>query len=102
MILDSYIAIWTTHSPLFFFHSVHELGHNLGLDHSQYNGNDYGDATGVMGGADYWADNDDEGRLCFNAAKNYFLGWFLAYNEDLDADVPVYSGELVPCSIWSN
>ena len=66
------------------------------MDHSQYNGNDYGDATGIMGGADYGSENDEEGKLCFNAPKNYFLGWFSAYNEDLDKDAPVYSGELVP------
>ena len=61
-----------------------------------YNGNLYGDATAMMGGADYSGDNDDEGKLCFNGAKNYYLGWFSAYNEDLDGDAPVYSGELVP------
>jgi len=75
---------------------VHEVGHNLGVDHSQYNGNEYGDPTGTMGGGGYCAENDEEGKQCFNAPKTYNFGWFSAYHEDITPTTTAYSGELVP------
>mmetsp|Transcript_35080 Transcript_35080/g.78080 ORF Transcript_35080/g.78080 Transcript_35080/m.78080 type:complete len:639 (+) Transcript_35080:103-2019(+) len=46
---------------------MHELGHNLGLQHSSYNGNEYADPTCIMGGAG--------GLRCFNAPQTWALGW---------------------------
>jgi hypothetical protein len=52
--------------------SMHEMGHNLGLRHSNENG-DYMDSTGYMGAA---RDNEVGPIKCFNAEKNWRLGWY--------------------------
>lgn len=55
---------------------MHEVGHNLGLQHAG-EGEDgsidaeYGDKSGYMG----YADADDP-AMCYNAANNYQLGWY--------------------------
>jgi len=71
--------------------NVHEVGHNLGLDHSTLNGEEYGDPTGQMGNS-----GNDNGEICFNAPHTYFLQWFSDYHEDLNPTTTAYSGELVP------
>ena len=71
---------------------VHEFGHNLGLHHANYQGIEYEDPTGVMGGAD--TNGDD--FMCFNGPNIYYLGWFSQYHEDLDENAPVFSGDIVP------
>lgn len=45
----------------------HELGHNLGLQHSTTPGQEYGDASCAMGAGG--------GLRCFNAPQNWLLGW---------------------------
>jgi hypothetical protein len=46
---------------------VHELGHNLGLMHSNApNGREYGDSTCTMGMS---------GQVCFNSVQAWRLGW---------------------------
>jgi hypothetical protein len=52
--------------------SMHEMGHNLGLRHSNENGA-YLDSSGYMGAA---RDNEVGPIKCFNAAKNWHLGWY--------------------------
>jgi hypothetical protein len=53
---------------------VHELGHNFGLAHSGgLDGATYTDHTGMMGNPLY---SDDVGKMCFNAAKNWQIGWY--------------------------
>jgi len=53
---------------------VHELGHNFGLAHSGgLNNAAYTDHTGMMGNPLY---SDDTGRMCYNAAKNWQIGWY--------------------------
>merc|ERR1711877_84705 len=52
---------------------MHEIGHNLGLGHSNEPGQSYGDQSSMMG---YSYDIDDGPKMCFNAAKNYQLGWY--------------------------
>merc|ERR1719266_1513904 len=56
---------------------VHEVGHNLGLAHSGKNGVTYGDKTCWMGNGvgQFWS-NDDIPQMCFNAPKNWQLGWY--------------------------
>lgn len=51
---------------------MHEVGHNLNLAHSGERNNEYGDTTGFMGTG---LTRDDE-RMCYNAQKNYQLGWY--------------------------
>ena len=65
-------------------YTVHELGHNLGFDHSRYalttyctgaddddpeSCKEYGDPTGTMGGGGFSADTDDDGYQCFNGRE---------------------------------
>jgi len=53
---------------------VHELGHNFGLYHSGgLDGKTYTDHTGMMGNPLY---SDDVGKMCYNAAKNWQIGWY--------------------------
>jgi len=52
---------------------MHELGHNLGLQHSNENGITYDDRSCMMGYSYY-----DKGSpaMCFNGHKNFVLGWY--------------------------
>ena len=53
---------------------MHELGHNFNLAHSGgLNGATYTDHTGLMGNPLY---SDEIGKMCFNAAKNWQIGWY--------------------------
>ena len=53
--------------------TMHELGHNYGLLHSGKGTDPYGDMTGYMGYASY---SFGAPSKCFNAQKNWLLGWF--------------------------
>ena len=56
-----------------FFNLITEIGHNLGLAHSGEGSDSYGDRTGMMG---YSYTQDDGPEMCFNAPKNWQLGWY--------------------------
>ena len=73
---------------------MHEIGHNLGLDHAGDGADEYGDNTGMMGSA---YGGDDEGPLmCFNAANTWQLGWYTDYRVDLPImNSYVWSGSLI-------
>ena len=49
---------------------MHEVGHNLGLAHSD---KDYGDTSCMMG---YSYKEEDGPKMCFNGAKSWELGWY--------------------------
>eukprot|EP00536_Pseudo-nitzschia_multiseries_P018009 jgi/Psemu1/53707/gm1.53707_g len=52
---------------------MHEIGHNLGLAHSaEINQGEYDDREGYMG----YSYKIDDQSMCYNAAKNYQLGWY--------------------------
>jgi hypothetical protein len=57
---------------------LHELGHNMGLGHSGEDGGGYGDASCYMGygGGDV--------RMCYNAAKSWYLGWFSEFHDEFN------------------
>jgi len=48
--------------------TMHEIGHNLGLSHSNEGGNTYGDTSGYMGKSKKGSSGP---KRCFNAAKNW-------------------------------
>jgi hypothetical protein len=52
---------------------MHEIGHNLYLQHSNEGGASYADQQGMMG---YSYNQDDGPVMCFNAAKNSQLTWY--------------------------
>ncbi|KAL7457308.1 hypothetical protein ACHAWC_008828, partial [Mediolabrus comicus] len=52
---------------------LHEIGHNIGLAHSNEGTTAYADQSGMMG---YSYSGESTPRMCFNAAKNYQLGWY--------------------------
>merc|ERR1711934_912844 len=69
---------------------AHEIGHNLGLEHSGYdcdgcqdNLKSYMDGTGYMG---LYSSStaDDDIRKCFNAQKSYKLGWYTNQAKSVD------------------
>lgn len=71
--IDSDISVYNDDWCLYPSIQMHEIGHNWNLAHSNYNGDTYGDKTGVMGYS-YSSDNGPE--MCFNAPKNRQLGWY--------------------------
>eukprot|EP00536_Pseudo-nitzschia_multiseries_P015522 jgi/Psemu1/42931/gm1.42931_g len=65
---DSYYQhLWYNYPSV----QMHEIGHNLGLDHSTKDGQEYGDRASIMGNI-----GGDEGPHCFNPAHNYQLRWY--------------------------
>jgi hypothetical protein len=70
---------------------MHELGHNLNLDHARdvSQDHDYGDQTGVMGTSMI---NEDGPKMCYNTANSYHLGWYRAQQLDWD---PITQGNVV-------
>ncbi|CAJ1961535.1 unnamed protein product [Cylindrotheca closterium] len=52
---------------------LHEIGHNLNLNHSGRGNSEYGDKSCMMG---FSYDKDDIPYMCFNAAKSWQLGWY--------------------------
>lgn len=53
--------------------TMHEMGHAIGLRHSGIEGASYGDKSGYMG---YGSKDATTPAKCFNALKNYQLGWY--------------------------
>ena len=61
--------------------NVHELGHSLGLLHSNMAGQAYADKTGYMS----FGRKDKEGPLkCFNGHKSWLLGWYSSRHITVD------------------
>ena len=52
---------------------MHEIGHNLGLRHSNEAGSTYEDKSGMMGHSFL---SYESPYMCFNTAKNWQLGWY--------------------------
>jgi Gametolysin peptidase M11 len=60
---------------------MHEVGHNLGLQHATENGDTYGDTTGMMGISS--GQTDGNPLQCYNACNHWTLGWFPNQRLDL-------------------
>jgi hypothetical protein len=59
---------------------VHEIGHNLGLNHAGEGSEEYGDQTGFMG----YSYASFTTKMCYNNAKSWQLGWYGLKRETLD------------------
>ena len=73
---------------------MHEVGHSINLHHSgQYGGGsseqEYGDKQGYMG---YSYNQDDTPAMCYNAAKNYQLGWYEGKEGEIDPYTDLCTG----------
>jgi len=81
---------------------VHEVGHNLVLSHSgdpaaAGSSATYGDKSGMMG----FSFNDDDGpRQCFNAPKNWQLGWY--DDKQVSVSFDGWEGNLIGLSDYEN
>ena len=73
---------------------MHETGHNLGLDHANQGGFSYADLTGMMGFGSSLFYNP---QSCYNAQKNWHLGWYDDASVDLSGTISsqAWSGKLV-------
>jgi len=60
---------------------MHEIGHNLGLSHSDP---DYDDQSCIMG---YTYDEENGPKMCFNGAKSWQLGWYSDAHMSIDASL---------------
>lgn len=71
--INSYLSVYNNDWCQQVSAQMHEVGHNLGLGHSNEGEQAYGDQSSMMG---YSYKSDDGPKMCFNAAKNYQLGWY--------------------------
>jgi len=72
---------------------VHELGHNVGMQHSGIvGGSQLGDLSGMMGNDGFF--NDDGPIMCFNGAKSWMFGWYADRQMTIDPMIP-WRGNLV-------
>jgi len=81
---------------------VHEYGHNLGMAHSGgLNGATYTDHTCMMGNPLY---SDDVGKMCFNPAKNFYIGWYNTggIQTYTPSEENVWSGTLMGVGEWKD
>mmetsp|Transcript_17060 Transcript_17060/g.25378 ORF Transcript_17060/g.25378 Transcript_17060/m.25378 type:complete len:617 (-) Transcript_17060:192-2042(-) len=83
-----YLSIYNDEWCNYVSGQMHEIGHNLNLAHSGEGTLAYGDQTGMMG---YSYSSDDGPEMCFNAPKNWQLGW---YNDGQKVVTSGWSGNL--------
>jgi len=79
---------WCTHLSA----QMHEVGHNIGLAHSNHDGKAYEDKSGVMG---YAYRLDDGPKMCFNGPKSWQLGWYASRQHVFDLADGTWSGHLI-------
>ena len=70
---------------------MHEIGHNLGLEHSAKGKNEYGDEVGIMG----YGNTLDNGRKCYNTVKSWQMGWYEEGYKIIDPLQETYEGDIV-------
>eukprot|EP00546_Thalassionema_frauenfeldii_P009624 CAMPEP_0178912114 /NCGR_PEP_ID=MMETSP0786-20121207/10078_1 /TAXON_ID=186022 /ORGANISM="Thalassionema frauenfeldii, Strain CCMP 1798" /LENGTH=568 /DNA_ID=CAMNT_0020584651 /DNA_START=624 /DNA_END=2327 /DNA_ORIENTATION=+ len=79
---------------------MHEIGHNFGFAHSGgLDGQTYTDHTGLMGNPLY---SDDVGRMCWNAAKTWQVGWYDDRKATFDASMVVQTYRMVGIANYDN
>ena len=71
--------------------SMHEIGHNMGLDHSGTGNDAYGDYTGVLG----YGNMIDDDKKCFNAVKSWDFGWYADGHKLINPFKDTFEGRIV-------
>ena len=98
--LNYHISVYNDEWCSYVSATVHEVGHNIGLTHSNENGALYGDQTGYMG---FSYPAVGEPAMCFNGHKHWQLGWyqqhsatveFIDNGDDNDDDSNVWVGNV--------
>lgn len=76
---------------------MHEIGHNIGLRHSNENNKAYNDQSCLMGLS--YTSNHEFPKMCFNGAKSWLLGWYknksTSIKLDSDDQDAYWNGNLV-------
>lgn len=86
--LNNYLSVYSQNRCVNPKTMMHELGHSLYLQHSNQDGIEYQDFSGLMGGFGRFAD------YCFNGPNSWQLGWYSDRHLEIDYKVG-WSGELV-------
>jgi len=81
--LNHYLSVYNDKWCNYVSLQMHEIGHNMNLKHSGQDDDEYGDETGAMG---YSSAYDDGPLMCFNAPKNWQLGWYSDAQEIVTVD----------------
>jgi hypothetical protein len=91
--IGGYISVFNDEWCLHPSTQVHEIGHNLRLQHSGENGEGkYDDRIGLMG-ISY---AEDTTHMCFNLANSWELGWYGRRRKSLDfAKDPGFKGSII-------
>ena len=80
--INSFLSVYKDKWCTYISSQMHEVGHNLGLDHAGIPDNEYGDTTGMMG---FSYEIKNWPRKCFNAEKSWNLGWYKDRHRTIDA-----------------
>mmetsp|Transcript_1254 Transcript_1254/g.2744 ORF Transcript_1254/g.2744 Transcript_1254/m.2744 type:complete len:810 (+) Transcript_1254:238-2667(+) len=74
---------------------MHEIGHNLGMDHSNEGDEEYGDVSGFMG---YSYDGWENGpAMCFNGAKSWQTDWYKIATKAINPATAILAGNGNTC-----
>jgi hypothetical protein len=77
---------------------MHEVGHNLGLGHSNEGAEEYGDESCIMGGGF----SETGALICYNGAKSWQLGWYASRNHIYNVADGTWNGRLVGLVDYAN
>ena len=74
--------------------SVHEVGHNIGWQHSGTLSSSYSDGTDYMSNKAVW--NKEGNKMCFNGAKLWYSNWYPNDNIAISAKSATQTFKIVP------
>jgi Gametolysin peptidase M11 len=92
---NHYLTLFNDQMCNFVSVQMHEIGHNLNLDHSGEGGIEYADQSGMMGYSYLYSDIP---IMCFNGAKSWQLGWYIDRQSIATPLTSQWQGQLVGIS----